>query len=78
MPDATPLETLVERERVRPEAGRLRKLRFAVEAGQQFLRMLEQQTLSQSYRDLFKSRYAFTPLTADRTRRARRRQPELF
>src|SRR5262249_25578353 len=47
---ATPLETLVERERVRPEAGKTEKLRFAVEAGQHFLRMLDQQALSRGYR----------------------------
>src|SRR5262249_9158384 len=39
---ATPLETLVERERVRPDsgnaAGKQEKLRFAAEAGQHFLR----------------------------------------
>jgi hypothetical protein len=60
-----PLETLVEDERVRPEANQLEKLRFAVEAGQHFLRMLDQQATSRSYRDLFKSTYPFTPLTSD-------------
>lgn len=61
----TPLETLVERERFRPEAGRAERLRFAAEAGQHFLRMLEQQPMSKSYRDLFKSKYPFPPFTAE-------------
>src|SRR5215469_9564229 len=39
----TPLETIVERERVRPNPTEPEKLRFAAEAGHQFLRMLEQQ-----------------------------------
>jgi hypothetical protein len=60
---AMPLETLVERERVRPQAGKPEKLRFAAEAGQHFLRMLDQQPLSRSYRDLFTSKYPFPPLT---------------
>ncbi len=60
----TPLETLVERERVRPDASRPERLRFAAEAGQHFLRMLDQQPMSRSYRDLFKSKYPFPPLTA--------------
>jgi hypothetical protein len=60
---AMPLETLVEREGVRPKAGKLEKLRFAAEAGQHFLRLLDQQALSLSYRDLFKSKYPFPPLT---------------
>jgi hypothetical protein len=60
-----PLETLVERERVRPEAtNRPEKLRFAADAGLHFLRMLDQRPMSRSYRDLFKSRYPFPPLDA--------------
>jgi hypothetical protein len=63
-----PLETLVEREAVR-HAGtgdaKSEKLRLAAEAGQHFLRLLGQQPLSQSYRDLFKSRFPFPPLTAE-------------
>lgn len=59
-----PLETLVERESVRTQGALAEKLRFAAEAGQQFLRMLEQKTLSKSYRDFFKGKYAFVPLTA--------------
>ena len=60
-----PLETLVERERFRPKADRPERLRFAAEAGQHFLRMLEQQPMSRSYRNLFKSKYPFPPLDAD-------------
>src|SRR5215204_692884 len=44
-----PLETLVEREIVRPATDQIsqpEKLRLAAEAGQQFLRMLELQPLS--------------------------------
>jgi len=63
--NTVPLETLVERERVRPEPGKLEKLRFAAEAGQQFLRILGQQSTSRDYRDAFRSKYLFTPLTTD-------------
>src|SRR5580765_8039097 len=59
---STPLETIVERERVRPDPTHLEKLRFAAEAGHQFLRMLEQQTMSKSYRDVFKTKYPFVAL----------------
>lgn len=61
---SVPLETMVEREQARPGANAAEKLRFAVEAGQHFLRMLEQQTTSRSYRDLFKTKFPFAPLTA--------------
>jgi hypothetical protein len=60
-----PLETMVECERVRPEADKLEKLRFAAESGLHFLRMLDQQAISRSYRDLFKSKYPFRPLTSE-------------
>lgn len=63
--NSIPLETLVECERVRPETNKLEKLRFAAEAGQHFLRMLDQQATSQNYRDLIKSKFGFTPLTAE-------------
>lgn len=63
--DVTPLETIVERERVRPNPSDLEKLRFAAEAGHQFLRMLEQQTTSKSYREAFKAKYPFAPLAPD-------------
>ena len=63
--DVIPLETLVEREVVRPDPTHLEKLRFAAEAGHQFLRMLEQQSMSKSYRDAFKAKYPFAPLRPD-------------
>lgn len=63
--NSIPLETLVECERVRPETNKPEKLRFAVEAGQHFLRMLDQQVTSENYRDLIKSKFPFTPLTRE-------------
>jgi len=63
--EGIPLETLVEREPVRPKPTELEKQRFAAEAGHQFLRMLEQQTTSKSYRDAFKAKFPFAPLTQD-------------
>lgn len=65
-----PLETLVEREAVRPATdpeappGRLRQ---AAEAGQHFLRMLddmfERKILGQSYGNVFRDKFPFLPLT---------------
>ena len=64
-----PLETLVEREAVRPEKDQTAKLRLAAEAGQQFLRMLdrmrESETISRDYRDAFIRQYPFPALTTD-------------
>ena len=63
-----PLETTVEREIVRPSgdgSASPQKLRLAAEAGQHFLRLLEQQPLSQSYRALFIGRFAFPQMSAD-------------
>jgi hypothetical protein len=60
-----PLETLVERERVRTVANEPERLRFAAEGGQHFLRMLDGQPLSRSYRDLLKNKYPFPALDAD-------------
>ena len=63
-----PLETLVERESVRPardQAAQPEKLRLAAEAGQQFLRMLELQPLSREYRDAFIGEYPFPALTME-------------
>jgi hypothetical protein len=63
-----PLETLVERETVRPAANQTakpEKLRLAAEAGQQFLRMLNQRPLSHDYRDAFIREYRFASLTAE-------------
>ena len=65
---AMPLETLVEREHVRPDPAATEKPEkwlFAVRAGQHFLRMLDQQPLSKSYRELFRSKFPFSALTAD-------------
>lgn len=66
-PTRTPLETLVEREAVRPLAGAApgpENLRLAAEAGQHFLRILEQQPLTRSYRSLFVARFPMPALTA--------------
>ena len=57
-----PLEPLVERERVRPEPGGVERLRFAAEAGQQFLRRLEQQPVTNRYRPTLRAKYPFAPL----------------
>lgn len=60
-----PLETLVERETVRPPHGQAapERLRLAAEAGQQFLRILGRQPLARDYRAGFIARYAFVPLS---------------
>ncbi len=65
-----PLETLVERELVRPATDATAppdRLRQAAEAGQHFLRMLddllEEGFLHNDYRDLFRGRFPFPPLT---------------
>ncbi len=64
-----PLEKLVERETILPARDHTAKLRFAAEAGQQFLRMLEQmhesEAISRDYRDAFIRKYPFPPLTAE-------------
>jgi len=63
-----PLETLVERETIRPatnQTAKPEKLRLAAEAGQQFLRMLNQQPLSRDYRDAFIRQYPFPALTTE-------------
>ena len=67
-----PLETLVEREAVRPatdQTSKSEKLRLAAEAGQQFLRMLdrmrEAETISRDYRAAFIRQYPFPRLTAE-------------
>ncbi|HJZ83017.1 MAG TPA: hypothetical protein VKD91_21800, partial [Pyrinomonadaceae bacterium] len=57
-----PLETLVERERVRPAATNIsEKLRLAVDAGLYFLRLLDQQSTSQDYREAFIRKFAMPP-----------------
>jgi hypothetical protein len=63
-----PLETLVERETMRPASeptAQPEKLRMVAESGQQFLRMLEQQPLSGDYRDAFIRQYPFPALTTE-------------
>jgi hypothetical protein len=65
-PERVPLETLVERETARPatsEPPRPEKLRLAVQAGQHFLRVLEQQPLSRDYRAAFLREYPLPALT---------------
>ena len=68
-PRRMPLESLVEREAVRPAVDQTtqpEKLRLAAEAGQQFLRMLELQPLSDDdYRDAFIGAYPFLALTIE-------------
>lgn len=52
--DQLPLEVMVERRRVRSSAAAdIKQLKLRVDAGLHFLRMLEQQPLSKSYRDAF-------------------------
>ncbi|MCM3873671.1 MAG: hypothetical protein ND895_23540 [Pyrinomonadaceae bacterium] len=63
-----PLETVVEREKTLPTTQTvLEKLRLAAEAGQHFLRMLEQMreqgTLARDYREAFVRQYPFPELT---------------
>lgn len=63
-----PLETLVERETIRPaidQTAKPEKLRLTAEAGQHFLRMLDQQPLSRDYRDAFIRQYPFPALTTE-------------
>lgn len=56
-----PLETIVEREQVRPaDAEKAHSLRLAVEAGLYFLRLLEAQMGSRRYRDEFMRTFVLT------------------
>jgi hypothetical protein len=65
-PSRTPLEVLVERRTMRAVDGTdPRMLPFAVEAGLHFLRMLDLQKPSKSYRPAFVRRFALQPLVAD-------------
>jgi hypothetical protein len=58
-PAAVPIEVMVERRPARPRGpADPSALRFAVEAGLHFLRMLAAQPLSQDYRDAFVRRFA--------------------
>ena len=61
-----PLETLVERETVRPPADPAaapQQLRLAAEAGRHFLRVLALEPVSNDYSGAFISRYSFPALT---------------
>ena len=63
-----PLETLVERETVRPPTDQItptEKLRLAAQAGQHFLRMLDRQPMSADYRGAFIRQYPFPALTSE-------------
>ena len=63
-----PLETRVEREsvrRAREGTPTPENLKLAAEAGLHFLRLLGQQPLSQSYGELFRSKFPFPPLTTE-------------
>jgi hypothetical protein len=57
-PLTLPLEVLTERQRVRAAPNEARMLKLSVEAGLHFLRMLESQALSKSYRVAFITRFA--------------------
>jgi hypothetical protein len=60
-----PLEVMVERRPMRAgNASDARMLTFAVEAGLHFLRMLEAQPVSKSYRAAFIGKFALQPLPA--------------
>ena len=62
-PTRMPLEVLVERRRMRAaDANDARMLPFAVDAGLHFLRMLELQSLSKSYRAALLTKLALQPL----------------
>jgi len=66
-----PLETVVEREKTLPtnQTSKLERLRMAAEAGQHFLRLLDQmrkdRSMSRDYRDAFIREYPFVPLTVE-------------
>jgi hypothetical protein len=62
-----PLETVVERETIRPTANQTgpEKLRLAAESGQHFLRMLQQQPLSRDYNSEIVKVFQFAALTPD-------------
>jgi len=59
---AMPLEALVERQPLSRPTGE-GSLRLAVESGMHFLRMLDAQPMSRSYRDAFLERYSVLPPT---------------
>jgi hypothetical protein len=62
-PRRMPLETMIERRRMRPaSANDTSMLTLAVEAGLQFLRMVEYQAPSKSYRNALIAKFALPPL----------------
>lgn len=64
-PARAPLETMAERRHMRAAgAGDPRLLTLAVDAGLQFLRMLELNAATRQYRPAFRARYALAPLPA--------------
>jgi len=64
-PQRIPLEAMVERRRMRAvDDNDPRMLGFAIEAGLHFLRMLDSQPLSKSYRAAFARRFSLQPSTA--------------
>lgn len=70
-PAVTPLEVMVERERVRPapdQQVRREKLRLAAESGLHFLRAIDTQAVSQNYRESFVRKYGL-PLLTDEDRK---------
>src|SRR5437762_7268434 len=77
-----PLEALVERESVRPSTSRPERLRFAAEAGQHFLRLLDQQPLPPdtraTYRNAFIREFSFQPLIAEQRERLDRESLAFF
>jgi hypothetical protein len=67
-PTHAPLETLVERRRMRAaDANDSRMLTLAVEAGLHFLRMLELNATATKYRSAFLAHYAMQPLPSQAT-----------
>jgi len=64
-PRSIPLEAMVERRRMRAaDENDPRMLGFAIEAGLHFLRMLESQPLSKSYRGVFVRHFSLQPLAS--------------
>jgi len=66
-PKKSPLETIVEREAVHPEPGKLLRLRVSVEAGQQFLRLLARAPFGTKYHQGFLTSYALPERSAARS-----------
>lgn len=60
-PKKIPLETFVEREEVHPKPGSLVRLRVAVEAGQQFLRLMARAPFGAKYHQGFLAAFPLPP-----------------